>query len=179
MAGQDPSVPIPIQRCALSRKPNQRARPSARPATKALGRPTGGAAIPADLDVTIARIGADGDGIGHAAVTNNIGHADAATDPGGQTVYVPFTLPGDTVRATGLRRHGQGLLGSADSWLTRGPDRADPPCPHFGACGGCALQHWQMGAYLAWKTELLRHALLRAGFADPNLASIVPCAVLK
>jgi tRNA/tmRNA/rRNA uracil-C5-methylase (TrmA/RlmC/RlmD family) len=91
----------------LSRKPNQRARPSARP--------TASAPAPADLDVTIERIGADGDGIGHAAVTNEIGHAADAGDPGGQTVYVPFTLPGDTVRATGLRRHGQGLLGSAET----------------------------------------------------------------
>jgi 23S rRNA (uracil1939-C5)-methyltransferase len=168
VSNQDPRVPIPIQRCALSRKPNQRARPSARP--------TANAPAPADRDVTIERIGADGDGIGHAVVPDPQAHTAGASDQGSQTIYVPFTLPGDTVRATGLRRHGQGLLGSAETWLTRGPDRADPPCPHFGACGGCALQHWQMGAYLAWKTELLRHALLRAGFADPNLAPIVPCA---
>ncbi|MDE2007507.1 MAG: class I SAM-dependent RNA methyltransferase, partial [Rhodospirillales bacterium] len=42
----------------------------------------------------------------------------------------------------------------------------------FGGCGGCALQHWAEAPYLAWKTELLRAALVRAGFAAPNLLPI-------
>ena len=54
-------------------------------------------------------------------------------------------------------------------------DRVTPPCPHFGACGGCAVQHWRHEPYLAWKAEQIRRALghegieaqFAAGFAAP------------
>jgi len=45
--------------------------------------------------------------------------------------------------------------------LEPSPDRATPPCPHFGDCGGCALQHWAPAPYLAWKAEQIRLALGR------------------
>jgi 23S rRNA (uracil1939-C5)-methyltransferase len=37
----------------------------------------------------------------------------------------------------------------------------EPPCPHFGACGGCALQHWAHEPYLAWKVGRLVTTLSR------------------
>lgn len=117
---------------------------------------------PAQLDSTIARIGADGDGVGTAA--------------DGQTVYVPFTLPGDHIQAALIRPLGHGWLASAETWAAHGPDRTDAPCPHFGACGGCALQHWAAPAYRSWKSDLLRVALIRAGFDDPALNPLVPSA---
>jgi len=42
----------------------------------------------------------------------------------------------------------------------------EPPCPHFGACGGCNLQHWRDSSYAEWKSATLAAALARAGF-DP------------
>ena len=45
-----------------------------------------------------------------------------------------------------------------------------PPCPHFGTCGGCALQHLADATYIAEKTALLQTALRRAGFADNALS---------
>ena len=51
-----------------------------------------------------------------------------------------------------------------------GAARIDPPCPHFGTCGGCLLQHWRDDAYIAWKTKLLRTALRRAGYPNAVLA---------
>lgn len=48
--------------------------------------------------------------------------------------------------------------------------RSDPPCPHFGVCGGCTLQDWQDEAYIAHKCDLLATALRRAGFSDTELA---------
>jgi 23S rRNA (uracil1939-C5)-methyltransferase len=46
---------------------------------------------------------------------------------------------------------------------TPSAERVSPPCPHFGVCGGCALQHWAMAPYLAWKREQIRLALVRVG----------------
>lgn len=118
------------------------------------------AAEPAAFATSIDRVGADGDGIGR--------------DPDGAPVYVPFTLPGEHVHVerAGVEQAGRGpatLLGIE----TPSPDRAAPPCPHFGACGGCALQHWADAPYAAWKAGLLAHALTRAGYGEITVASLV------
>lgn len=99
------------------------------------------------LTTRIARVGVEGDGVGDGPV------------------YVPFTLPGELVRAA---PHGK--RASLIEVLEPSADRVAAPCPHFGVCGGCALQHWRDDDYSAWKTGLLRAALIRAGFDDPPIA---------
>ncbi|MDO9335970.1 MAG: class I SAM-dependent RNA methyltransferase [Caulobacter sp.] len=98
-------------------------------------------------DIEITRIGAQGDGIG-------------------ERVFVPLTLPGETVTA-----RIDGERGEADAWLTQSPDRVTPPCPHFGVCGGCALQHWAAEPYLAWKRERVIEALSREHIETEVLAT--------
>lgn len=108
--------------------------------------------------VRIARIGAEGDGIGRL--------------PDGKPVFVPFTLPGELVRAHPVARRGEGWAAQLDAVLEPAAERVSPLCPHFGTCGGCTLQHWHADAYLTWKSGLLRDALHRAGYADAAVASI-------
>lgn len=108
--------------------------------------------------VRIERIGAEGDGIGRL--------------PDGRPIYLPFTLPGELVRARPAARRGDGWAGTLDAVLEPDASRTAPPCLHFGRCGGCVLQHWRAGEYLAWKAGLLRDALQRAGYADAPLAPI-------
>ncbi len=98
------------------------------------------------FDTTVEAMGAGGDGIA----------------PG--PFFIPFTLPGERVRAEATAKDKARL----DAVLAASPDRVPPPCAHFGACGGCALQHWSEPAYAAWKRARLGEALSRAGY-DPVL----------
>lgn len=103
--------------------------------------------------LTITRIGAQGDGI-----------AETAAGP----VFVPLTLPGETVRGE-VR---EGRLEAAEI-LTPSPERIAPVSRHYGDCGGCSLQHWAAGPYLDWKREQVRLALAREGLEteiEPTVA---------
>ena len=98
----------------------------------------------------IARLGSRGDGI-----------ADTAAG----TLYVPYALPGETAEVEPWpghadRRH----LIKVD---IASPDRIAPICPHFGVCGGCALQHLTTARYRDWKRALVVAALTRAGLDAP------------
>ncbi|HWJ17669.1 MAG TPA: hypothetical protein VNR65_02970, partial [Geobacterales bacterium] len=57
---------------------------------------------------------------------------------GGRKVYIPFTLPGETISALIA-----GTKGDAIAIDSPSPDRISPICKHFGDCGGCSLQHWR------------------------------------
>ena len=106
------------------------------------------------VELAIESIGGRGDGIGYSD---------------GRPVYVPLTVPGDRLCADLERPRGDGFAGRIIEILAEGPGRVPAPCPHFGACGGCALQHLEEQLYAAWKEQLLRTALARRGFADPPL----------
>lgn len=115
----------------------------------------------APLDLTIERIGARGDGIA--------GHD-------GTAVYVPLTVPGDRVRAVPTGKRGDAIEARLDAVLEAGPDRTTPPCPHYGACGGCAVQHLADAAYADWKRGLVVEALAHTGLADVPVAPLVRTA---
>jgi 23S rRNA (uracil1939-C5)-methyltransferase len=56
------------------------------------------------------------------------------------------------------------------------PERVSAPCPVFGVCGGCQLQHMDYTAQLAWKTERMRALLNAAGFTDAPVQTAIGCA---
>jgi 23S rRNA (uracil1939-C5)-methyltransferase len=84
----------------------------------------------------------------------------------GRTVFVPGTLPGETVRAHRVGKRGDALAAEAEAVLVASPDRVTPPCPHFAHCGGCAIQHLADAPYAEWKRAKLIDALARAGFPE-------------
>jgi 23S rRNA (uracil1939-C5)-methyltransferase len=96
------------------------------------------------FEAEITSMGAQGDGLGRTADDH--------------TVFASFTLPGESV--TLEAKEGRAELIAV---LRPSPDRVEPACPHFLACGGCALQHWAHAPYLAWKQEKVRQALSREG----------------
>ena len=85
----------------------------------------------------------------------------APADRGGWVVMVPFTLPGERVRARVFRNHKNFSEADPVAILSPSPHRVSPRCPLFGACGGCQYQHLAYAEQLAWKqrqvAELLEH----------------------
>jgi 23S rRNA (uracil1939-C5)-methyltransferase len=84
----------------------------------------------------------------------------------GQAVFVPFTAPGDLVKARVTQRRKGYLRAEVVEILEPGPGRRDAPCPYFGTCGGCQLQHLTYKAQLEAKAAFLREALARIGHVD-------------
>ena len=68
---------------------------------------------------------------------------------------VPLAVPGDRVR----RDEGSAFIDPVS------PERADPPCPLFGACGGCRVQHLGDALYADWKRGRIVTALARKEIA--------------
>ena len=104
--------------------------------------------------LTIRRVAAQGDGV--------------AETPAGP-VFVPLTLPGETVR--GEVRDGRM---ESPEIVAASPERVAPVSPHYGDCGGCSLQHWAAAPYLEWKREQVRLALAREGIeadVEPTVAT--------
>jgi 23S rRNA (uracil1939-C5)-methyltransferase len=107
--------------------------------------------------LAIARVGRRGDGI--------------AQGPAGP-LYVPYTLPGETAEVDAWpghpdRRHLVKIEAAS-------PQRIAAICPHFGTCGGCALQHWAPAPYRDWKRGLVVEALAEMGFDAAVAESVDP-----
>lgn len=101
-------------------------------------------------ELLIERIGHLGDGI--------------ATGPRGP-VMVPLTAPGDRI------------IWSGSAWhvAAEGSERRKPPCPHFGICGGCSLQHVSEATYRDAKREWIAAALANQGI-ETAIEPLVPIA---
>jgi len=98
----------------------------------------------------------------------------------GKVVFVPYTVPGDSVEVeiTGEKR---GFLeGRVQRLITPSPDRAEPFCSHFGRCGGCQWQHIPYRDQVAWKERIFRESLERiGGIEELPLESALPSEAEK
>ncbi len=93
------------------------------------------------------------------------GHGVARLD--GKAVFVADALPGERVLLRRVRRHRNFDEAVLDSVLEPSPDRVAAPCPHYGTCGGCALQHLAPAAQVAFKEAQLLGNLARLGGVEP------------
>lgn len=81
----------------------------------------------------------------------------------GEPIYVPFALPGERIEVEPIAGHPdrRRLLRIDQANIAR----IEPFCPHFGVCGGCAIQHMQAAPYQAWKRQLVVDVMGQAGIA--------------
>jgi 23S rRNA (uracil1939-C5)-methyltransferase len=104
-------------------------------------------------------------------IISRIGHrGDGIADTPDGPIYVPYTLPGETVEAEPVpghpdRRHLLHVVAAS-------AERIAAFCPHFGICGGCAIQHWSEPHYRAWKRELVVIALKQSGI-DAEVGELI------
>ncbi len=110
--------------------------------------------------LTVESVGVRGDGV--------------ASHEGGK-IFLPFTAPGDRVRAKLLAKKGEGRSGEVVEVLVHGA-RVKPVCRHFGDCGGCALQHLSPAAYEAAKISWLSGALAQQGLKGVEVAKLLRLA---
>ena len=95
---------------------------------------------------------------------DHVGHrGEGVAYADGEAVYVPYTLGGETVEVAPTAGHPdrRRLLAVEQA----SPERIVPFCPHFGVCGGCAIQHWEIERYRAWKHQLVVETLKQAKLA--------------
>jgi 23S rRNA (uracil1939-C5)-methyltransferase len=107
----------------------------------------------------------------------------------GRAVFVPFALPGETVRARIVEEKRGHVRAELVEVLEPAPERIPPKCKHFftplarssgegpgvRACGGCHHQNLSYANQLKAKTEILRDQLIRIGkIEDPPVQPMIP-----
>ncbi|PYU71801.1 MAG: 23S rRNA (uracil(1939)-C(5))-methyltransferase RlmD [Acidobacteria bacterium] len=101
-----------------------------------------------ELTLSIEKLIYGGDGLAHAD---------------GNTVFVPYVLPGEVVRATAKSKKKKLIWAELLEVTSPAKERAKAKCAHFQRCGGCHYQHIPANAQLRLKKDILRETLLRLG----------------
>ncbi|HJU86770.1 MAG TPA: TRAM domain-containing protein, partial [Gemmatimonadota bacterium] len=124
--------------------------------------PAAGPAAGEAVELDVERIAYGGDGVGRAD---------------GLVVFVPWTAPGERVRARIVERHPRYARARLEGVLAAVGARVEPGCPVFGICGGCQFQHLDRASQLESKARAVSDAFERiAGTALPAALSCEPAA---
>ena len=102
-----------------------------------------------ESEVRVRGIGAGGVGIGDL--------------PDGRIVFLPRGAPGDLVRVRLVQEKARWARGEISEILEKGAGRREAPCPRYGECDGCSLQHLEYPQQLLWKGRIVGDALQRIG----------------
>lgn len=111
------------------------------------------------IDLDIHGVAGGGDGVGR--------------DAEGRVVFVPLTAPGDRVRVDVLKARKRWASARLTRVLAASPQRRDAPCPEFGTCGGCRLQHLPESVQADAKREIVANALRRIGGIECEVPALV------
>src|SRR3984893_5597785 len=101
-----------------------------------------------ELMVSIEKLVYGGDGLAHAD---------------GNTIFVPYVLPGEQVRASTKSKKKKLIWANLLEVTSAATQREEARCPHFQTCGGCHYQHISAAEQLRLKKEILRETLSRLG----------------
>jgi 23S rRNA (uracil1939-C5)-methyltransferase len=103
-----------------------------------------------------------------AAVVTDLSHdGRGVAEIEGRAVFVPGALPSERVLIRTRKRKRRYHEAELVEIIEPSPERVEPPCPYFGVCGGCALQHLDYRAQIAFKERVVAEALRRIGGLEP------------
>lgn len=88
---------------------------------------------------------------------------DGLTHADGNTVFVPYVLPGEGVRAATRSKKKKLIWAKLLEVISPAAERIAAKCPHFQVCGGCQYQHIPAAKQARLKIEILRETLSRLG----------------
>ncbi|TQV71575.1 23S rRNA (uracil(1939)-C(5))-methyltransferase RlmD [Aliikangiella marina] len=86
----------------------------------------------------------------------------------GKTVFVSGALAGETVEMEYTYSRGKFDEGKVIKVLSASEDRVEPPCKHYGVCGGCSMQHMSVDAQIAHKQEILKEQFAHFAETEPE-----------
>src|ERR1700694_451813 len=86
---------------------------------------------------------------------------DGLADSDGNTVFVPYVLPGEEVRANAKAKKKKLVCAELLEVTSPAKERGKAKCPHFQKCGGCHYQHIPATEQLRLKKDILRETLSR------------------
>jgi len=124
------------------------------------GRRPGPDRRPPSAQVRIDSIAAGGEGVGRL--------------PDGRVIFVHRTAPGDLAEVALTERRDRWARGRLLRVLEPSPDRREAPCPFYGECGGCTLEHMTYEAQLRAKARIVSDALTRIGGMATAPPEVVP-----
>lgn len=109
--------------------------------------------------VTIKRLGINGEGVGYYRR---------------KAVFIENAIPNEVVKAEVTKVEDKFITASIKQIEKRSPFRVDAPCPVFGICGGCQIQHLSYEGQLAGKEDIVREAFSRyAGLLEVRMKPIL------
>jgi 23S rRNA (uracil1939-C5)-methyltransferase len=92
----------------------------------------------------------------------------------GKAHFVAGVIPGERVQGRVVVDKGSWARVELERVLEPSPDRVEPPCPHFQACGGCQWQYADYSAQLRWKASIVAGQLAHlGGMQDPPVREAV------
>lgn len=86
----------------------------------------------------------------------------------GKAIFIEGALPGEVVDYASYRRKPNYEKAHVVRVLRASSQRVAPPCPHFGVCGGCSMQHLHLAGQTAAKQRVLEDALWHIGRLRPE-----------
>jgi 23S rRNA (uracil1939-C5)-methyltransferase len=101
-----------------------------------------------ELRLSIEKLIYGGDGLAHAD---------------GNTIFVPFVLPGEEVRANTKSKKKKLVWAELLEVTSPAKEREKAKCAHYQKCGGCHYQHIPATEQLRLKKDILRETLSRLG----------------
>jgi len=103
-----------------------------------------------------------------AAIVDLTHDGVGVADLDGRRVFVADALPGERVEIVLRKRRRKIQEADLKRVLEPSPNRVQPECEYFGRCGGCALQHLEHSAQVAFKQQVVAETLKRIGRVEPR-----------